>query len=80
MSAGAREPRYAPARESDGLKPYVVTTRSVWDRGRTPAPSIRWAENAAAARSDAIGRQSNASAHARRATPADMREIREAQW
>ena len=67
MGLSGRAPKYAPARE-DGLKPWLVTIYE-WGKSRD---RVIYAETAAAARYDAIGRMLYVSAKARRATPADL--------
>lgn len=66
-------PRYAAARESDGLKPWVVVRRQ-WGKTDT---YIVWAEDARAAEYTVRGRQLYVSAKARRATDLDLTSWRE---
>lgn len=63
--------KYAPARQSDNLKPWVVTVSS-WGRSRE---QIEWAEKNSQAVYQAVGRQQHTSGKARRATPADMETL-----
>ena len=62
--------KYAPVRESDGLKPWVVT---VWSWGRSH-DRIEWADTNRQAVFQAIGRQMHTIGRARRATPDDLAE------
>ncbi|OZV74746.1 hypothetical protein CA850_29655 [Micromonospora echinospora] len=63
-------PKYAPPRESDGLKPYVLKYRHFTFESHR----IVWAATLAAAKCEHVpGRRPPLSYyHVRRATPADM--------
>jgi hypothetical protein len=66
--------KYVPARDEDGLKPFVARLSSPWFRDGSRERLV-WALTPSSARFEAKGRERDLSATVRRATPADMERL-----